>query len=1052
MYKLRFDKIPIDSIYSSYLNKGESLYEEGFGELFEIVTTPVLRDENNLTIKCLKYEFYLKYTTFRRPLFVIYVDENDEYVYRYCAYDDTRYCEHIIAIIKYTESIDYKIDYDEIDKKFEGLLQEKREAEYKKIRKQKLEKLEKFISDLDKFDVLTQTEKMEIDCKIEYNEYRDSYHLTIRVGTKSKKYVVPSIYDFLYAVRNSSLVTYGKNFSFVHSLEAFDEDSQKIIQFLATFTSYEYHNKKEISLKPVKLENLLTLLKDKYIYFMTFSECTKYLVCGSINPKMYMDKNYILKVLGAEQYLEGYTKDYILYDKKVFEVEQRDPAYRNLLKLIMKNENFSFDYIKDVFEKKIYPRFSDDIEISEDIKDEIKVVEYNIESYFDYDNDSIILSTKYFKGKKEIDIDKLSNFPYKIKRYLSYINNLGFRENVISSNDLIYNFLHSNLQDLRNVATIYLSDRIKALQLKKMTIPQAHMSYNTGMLNVCFEESGFTDEELYRIITNLKKKSRFIKLNKNTIIEVDQSDANKLLNTIDTFKLDAKRLNEIQNIPLYQTLKLSDNDIDIVNYTLDESLKNLIKEIINFKDLKINVPKSLSKVMREYQKDAFKWMKTLIKHNFCGILADDMGLGKTLEIISVILSCDVKKPSLIVCPKSLCYNWKNEFSIWAKDIETNIIIGSSAERNVQIDNIQSNKKVIYIASYDSVRNDIDLYKNIKFNYLVLDEAQSIKNHNTLKAKSVKQIKSDHRFVLTGTPIENSVVDLWSIFDFLMPDYLGNYTDFRSKYEEAVVSGNQNEVSNQLIKKISPFVLRRTKKEVLKDLPEKIETIQIASMDKEQRLIYEAELRRTRDMMTGVGSKIEILACLTRLRQACVHPKLYVDNYTGLSAKYELLNELLDDYISSGHKVIIFSQFTTAFDLLTPLLNEKGYEYFVLTGKTSAEDRLQMAKEFNKEDDAHKIFLVSLKAGGTGLNLVGADIVIHLDPWWNVAAENQATDRAHRIGQKNVVQVIKIICENSIEQKVIELQNIKKNISDTIILSDEENYNNINLTDLKDLLD
>ena len=734
-------------------------------------------------------------------------------------------------------------------------------------------------------------------------------------------------------------------------------------------------------------------------------------------------------------------------------MDNNDPAYRKLLSLVMKDKGLSFKYIKDVFEKKIYPRFSENIEISPEVADKIKTGKYQIESYFDLNDEGIILQSKYFKDGKEIQLSKINDVPYKIKRYLSYIKNLGFVDDKINDPSHMYNFLHADLTDLKKISDIYLSDNIKDVKTKKMQRVSARMSYKTGMLDICFEESGFSDEELFKIINSLKKKIRFVKLNKNTIIEVDEEDAEKLLNTINTFKLDPKKLNETQNVPLYQTLKIASDDLDIIDYTIDDSLKKLINEIVEFKKLDIKVPSSLKNVLREYQVDAYKWMKVLSKHNFCGVLADDMGLGKTLEVISVILSSEEKKPSLIVCPKSLCYNWKNEFSLWAKELDVVNVIGNINDRKDIISKIDEKKKVIYISSYDSLRNDIDLYKNVKFNYLILDEAQSIKNHNTLKAKSVKKIKSIHRFVLTGTPIENSVVDLWSIFDFLMPEYLGDYSNFRSRYEEAVVSGNADEVSGALIRKISPFVLRRTKKEVLKDLPDKIETIQIASMEEKQRLIYEAQLRKTREILTNPkASKIEILSSLTRLRQICVHPQLYLDNYDGRSAKFDLLMELLEDYIATDHKVIIFSQFTSAFTLLEPLLNDKKYEYFLLTGKTSAEDRISMANRFNDKDDKHKVFLVSLKAGGTGLNLIGADIVIHLDPWWNYAVENQATDRAHRIGQKNVVQVIKMICENSIEQKVIELQRIKKEVAERIILSDEENYNNINLTDLKYLLD
>lgn len=1051
MYNIKYSKIPNNFLISNYEAEGKTLFEEGFGQLFEIKITPIIYQDFYIkACKVLKYEFILKYSSYKEPFYTICIDENDNYIVKKCSIDGGFACKHFYAFVRYVESLDLNLDYEKYEQVFLELEEEKRKEEYKKKRKETLLKLGNFIDEIDNFDVLIQNEKMEIECRAELGEVNT---LSIRVGN-SKKFVVQNVQEFLKAVKDNELLTYGKKFSFVHSLDAFDDFSKEIITFLASFASSEYYSKKELLLTQIKFERLIELHKKRNLYIGTYSENNNYFVTDSkISPKLFLDENFRLSIKGATNLIEGYTKDYLLINNKVVEVDNNDHAYRKLLSLVMKEKDLSFDYIKDVFEKKIYPRFSDYIDVSPEIADKIKTGKYQIESYFDLNDEGITLQSKYYKDGKEIQLSKINDVPYKIKRYLSYIKNLGFEENRISNPSHMYNFLHADLGELKKISDIYLSDNIKDVKTRKMQRLSARMSYKTGMLDICFEESGFSDEELFKIINSLKKKIRFVKLNKNTIIEVDEEDAEKLLNTINTFKLDPKKLNETQNVPLYQSLKMSDNDLDIIDYTIDDSLKKLINEIVQFKKLDIEVPNSLKNVLREYQVDAYKWMKVLSKHNFCGILADDMGLGKTLEVISVILSSDEKKPSLIVCPKSLCYNWKNEFSLWAKEIEVINVIGSINDRKEIISQIDGNKKIVYISSYDSLRNDIDLYKNNKFNYLILDEAQSIKNHNTLKAKSVKKIKSNHRFVLTGTPIENSVVDLWSIFDFLMPDYLGDYSSFRSRYEEAVVSGNADEVSSSLIKKISPFVLRRTKKEVLKDLPDKIETIQIATMEEKQRLIYEAQLRKTREILTNPkASKIEILSSLTRLRQICVHPGLYLDDYDGKSAKFDLLMELLEDYISTGHKVIIFSQFTSAFSILEPLLTEKKYEYFLLTGKTSAENRIDMANKFNDKDDNHKIFLVSLKAGGTGLNLVGADIVIHLDPWWNYAVENQATDRAHRIGQKNVVQVIKIICENSIEQKVIELQRIKKEVAERIILSDEENYNNINLTDLKYLLD
>lgn len=1051
MYNIKFSKITYNNLISNYDEEGKTLFEDGFGELFDIKITPIIYQDYYIKpCKVLKYEFILKYSSYKDPFYVICVDENDNYIMKKCSIDGSFVCKHFYALVRYVESLDLKLDYDKYEQAFSDLEEEKRKEEYKKKRKETLQRLGSFIEEIDNFDVLTQNENMSIECRADLGDVNT---LSIRVGS-IKKFVVPNIQEFLGAIKNNELLTYGKKFSFVHSLDSFDDFSKEVITFLASFASSEQYSKKELFLTPIKFERLIELHKKKYLHIGSYNENSNYFVTETkVSPKLFLDENFMLTIKGALDLIEGYTKDYLLINNKIVEVDNNDPAYRKLLSLVMKDKGLSFKYIKDVFEKKIYPRFSENIEISPEVADKIKTGKYQIESYFDLNDEGIILQSKYFKDGKEIQLSKINDVPYKIKRYLSYIKNLGFVDDKINDPSHMYNFLHADLTDLKKISDIYLSDNIKDVKTKKMQRVSARMSYKTGMLDICFEESGFSDEELFKIINSLKKKIRFVKLNKNTIIEVDEEDAEKLLNTINTFKLDPKKLNETQNVPLYQTLKIASDDLDIIDYTIDDSLKKLINEIVEFKKLDIKVPSSLKNVLREYQVDAYKWMKVLSKHNFCGVLADDMGLGKTLEVISVILSSEEKKPSLIVCPKSLCYNWKNEFSLWAKELDVVNVIGNINDRKDIISKIDEKKKVIYISSYDSLRNDIDLYKNVKFNYLILDEAQSIKNHNTLKAKSVKKIKSIHRFVLTGTPIENSVVDLWSIFDFLMPEYLGDYSNFRSRYEEAVVSGNADEVSGALIRKISPFVLRRTKKEVLKDLPDKIETIQIASMEEKQRLIYEAQLRKTREILTNPkASKIEILSSLTRLRQICVHPQLYLDNYDGRSAKFDLLMELLEDYIATDHKVIIFSQFTSAFTLLEPLLNDKKYEYFLLTGKTSAEDRISMANRFNDKDDKHKVFLVSLKAGGTGLNLIGADIVIHLDPWWNYAVENQATDRAHRIGQKNVVQVIKMICENSIEQKVIELQRIKKEVAERIILSDEENYNNINLTDLKYLLD
>ena len=361
------------------------------------------------------------------------------------------------------------------------------------------------------------------------------------------------------------------------------------------------------------------------------------------------------------------------------------------------------------------------------------------------------------------------------------------------------------------------------------------------------------------------------------------------------------------------------------------------------------------------------------------------------------------------------------------------------------------ENIVYIISYDTLRNDLDEFNEYTFNYAILDEAQAIKNMQALKTKSVKRITSLNKLVLTGTPIENSVADLWSIFDFLMPSYLFNYDRFRLEIEKGVLM-NDDEAYNRLIIKTKPFILRRKKNDVLKDLPDKVEETISISMSKEQRMLYDAYLLQTRKALNQDASnnKIMVLSMLTRLRQICISPALVVDKDLE-SEKINYCLDMVDNLINTDHKVLIFSQFVSALDIIQNELSKRGIEYFIITGDTSSKRRLEMAEEFNKESSKEKVFLISLKAGGTGLNLVGADTVIHLDPWWNVAIENQASDRAHRIGQERKVTVFKLIMNNSIEEKVIELQKNKKEIADRIISNNDTDISNLSFNDYDYLL-
>lgn len=393
---------------------------------------------------------------------------------------------------------------------------------------------------------------------------------------------------------------------------------------------------------------------------------------------------------------------------------------------------------------------------------------------------------------------------------------------------------------------------------------------------------------------------------------------------------------------------------------------------------------------------------------------------------------------MVVCPSSLSLNWLAELGKFAGNIKAMVIRGNVASRKEQIGEIP-NYDVI-ITSYDLLKRDIEEYtkKDYEFRYLIADEAQYMKNSNTQNAKAIKQIRAMTRYALTGTPIENSLSELWSIFDFLMPGYLFSYKKFKENYEMPIIKNEDMERMNKLRMLIEPFVLRRTKKQVLTELPDKTVTVLNNEMEDEQQKVYLTYLAQAKSELNDVinsqgfeNSQIQILSALTRLRQICCHPSLFLDNYKGESSKLNQCIEIVKDAIESGHKILLFSTYTSMFEIIEKELRKEEIQYFKLTGQTKVDRRIELVDEFNKNEDI-KVFLISLKAGGTGLNLTGADMVIHYDPWWNLSAENQATDRAYRIGQKNNVQVYKLITKNSIEEKIFDLQEKKAKLIDNVL--------------------
>ncbi len=1057
----------IINIYNSdYQDKILQLKKERFTDIFNVKQYFLINNGDELVVNAA-----LKIGNVKRDMISFsynYTKNKIKSSCRFCEQKDAKVpCHHVGALIedfvngKYSGLI---YEHNDIVQHFHEIKQKEIKTEYDNYVNYNNSLLNELISMIKGTNHVKSINKLRIEPILIINEYlpkekRYNYKMELKIGN-SKMFVVKDVLELLSDINKSTQKQFGKQAIFDLNINNFDEQSQKFIAVLNRMFYLVQSNigVRIFSVSPAVIDDLMriyqgSLLKIKYDTGINEKECLI-----SSEPKQLNVSIKDMKICINDYYSDSYslifgeTYDYIVVDNVISKLELKENI-RQLVRFDHLHPGFKMEYVKDRFVKEVYSNILDDIEVDDDFKKDFKIKEFNIEAYFDMNEDIVKFETKYFADGDEIKFKEIDDsiVSKKISVFNNFISELGFVDGKLSDVNKIACFLTADFSEIKKIATIYLSDNIKSLQVKKMKKVSSHLGYDTGMLTVCFNELNYSDKELLKVLNAIKKKVRFVKLNKDTILEIDEKEAEKLVKMVDEFNLNVNHLSEKQRVPLYQSLKLLNNENEFSDCSVDDVLQNILNDIANYKESNYEVPEYLKEYMRNYQVDAFKWMKTLIKYNFCGILADDMGLGKTLEIIALLMSDTEKKPSLIVCPKSLAYNWRNEFIKWNINIKVVNISGTNIERSKIIKKIKENEKVIYISSYDSLKNDLELYKDISFNYMILDEAQFIKNHTTLKAKSVKQINSKYRFVLTGTPIENTVMDLWSLFDFLMPNYLYNYNKFTSQYEKEITTYQNNAVINQLVKKITPFILRRTKQEVLKDLPEKNEIIRYAEMDKEQRKVYEAQLYKTKQIITESSNKIEVLSSLTRLRQICVDPALFISDYKGRSAKVDLVLDLIKDYIKEGHKIIIFSQFTSIFERLEIELLYNNIRFFSLTGKTDALKRVEMANIFNIPESEEKVFLVSLKAGGTGLNLIGADIVIHLDPWWNVSAENQATDRAHRIGQKNIVQVIKLVCENSIEQKVIELQEIKKQIINKVIADNDENIINLSKEDLKYIL-
>ena len=679
-----------------------------------------------------------------------------------------------------------------------------------------------------------------------------------------------------------------------------------------------------------------------------------------------------------------------------------------------------------------------------------------------YGESDVFSVTDWKQQKKEIQMnyrDQMQESAVLLKLLQYFPEDCGDGElRAAEDEESIFRVLTEGVDLLWRLGEVMSTARFDALRVRRGVKVQVGVSLASDIMDLKISSEDVSPEELAAILHSYRLKKKYHRLKNGDFVRMDES-IGELAALTDSLQLSKKDLLSGRfSVPAYRALYLEKmlEQAQEIYAVRDRHFRRLVKDFQTVRDSDYEVPEELTQVLRGYQVYGYKWLRTLKTAGFGGILADEMGLGKTLQIIAVLLSARLEGEigtSLIVCPASLVYNWVEEFRRFAPLLSVCPVEGTQAERQEILS--RTGRWDVLISSYDHLKRDIPLYEDKLFLCEVLDEAQFIKNQSTAAAKAVKTVRAKHRFALTGTPIENRLSELWSIFDFLMPGFLYRYETFRSEMERPITRDGDEQVSQRLRRMVAPFLLRRLKTEVLKDLPEKVEECRVVRFGEEQQRLYDAQVLRMKQMLDEETdesyrrSKIQILAELTRIRQICCDPKLLFEDYDGGSAKMEACLDLVNSAIEGEHRILLFSQFTSMLDLLKERLKQEGIRWYEITGATPKKERLRLVTDFNEGEVP--LFLISLRAGGTGLNLTGADIVIHYDPWWNAAAQNQATDRAHRIGQQKPVTVYKLLAKDSVEEKIQQLQERKLNLADEIIGGEAVSFSSLSREELLELI-
>ena len=918
------------------------------------------------------------------------------------------------------------------------------------------------------------------------------FNIELKVGVK-RPYVVKNIGKFLQAIAEKSSYFFTTNFSYLPSDHYFLHEDLEALQILQEIRKqeefygqksnmYGYYSNSEkersLTIPPLLADQLISKLQGRlvtfddrgYLNYQPYTEENRIPLHFSLEKGEAEDFQMDLSSLNALSFYEPYG--WIIEKDTIYKLS---PVQQDLFLKIDQMGKKQATHTLPISKSQMGPFISyvlpeikriGSMDLADEVLDQITSPELIVKIFIDWQDERLSARIEYHYGDIIIDPfapdspDVTENKQILIRDrekeqvIMKVIEGTPFKYNgkecYIEGEEDTFDFLFISVPRLEEKAEIYMSGGVRSLILPQQYSPVTRIDMDRGgnLLEISFDMEGIEGEEVRNILQSVVEKKKFYRLPNGSFLSLEDEGFQTIDRLFSELHMNKGQLKEgVMTLPVYRGLQVD----EIMNGTnhiarFGKKFRRFIQELKNPDTLDYEVPTTLNATMRDYQQYGFQWLKTMANYRLGGILADDMGLGKTLQGISYLLSEQMEKgeekvPSLVVCPASLVYNWKSEFEKFAPDLDVIVIYGAPEER---ISLLQEGKPDVFITSYPLLRQDLEYYEKIDFDSLILDEAQAIKNHLTKTAQAVKQIKAGRRFAFSGTPIENSLDELWSIFDAILPGFFHNQKTFRNLDNEKIAT------------MVRPFILRRVKQDVLKELPDKIETVYQSDLTKTQKELYLGYLEKikqeTKESIRTDGfdkSRMKILAGLTRLRQLCCHPSLFIENYTEASGKLEQLLEIIENAMENKRRLLVFSQFTGMLKIIREELDRVGIGYFYLDGKTPSKERVEMANRFNHGEN--NLFLISLKAGGTGLNLTGADTVILYDLWWNPAVEEQAAGRAHRMGQKNTVQVMRLVTRGTIEEKIYEMQQKKRELIEQVIQPGEGALASLSEEDIKEIL-